>query len=302
VALWAAVTVVLLLFSEASLAAANDEKRVREICSQIGDNDVPDGPSYELIQREALESMGERGRKGLLSLAASRDEMLACCALEHLAYFKEPRALPIARKILANSEATTLIRGRAMWVVARLKDTTSMDKLLEAFRSKDDWLKTPAISALREMGDERGLKVLREALLDPAYARFQPSLIRAMGVEGHEAGIDLLLSLLKSAPSGKLDYLGAKVSVSLARIGMPRSRAAAMATLDGIRDNGFRLSAQSDVERALWSQRRRASSSEEKAEIEDLLLRLASTSAAKAHTERMLRLLNAEEARRSDSG
>jgi HEAT repeat protein len=219
--------------------------------------------------------MGERGRKGLLSLAVSGD-VTAVCALNFLGTFREPGALPIARRILADASAPDLKRVAAMWVVARLKDRDSLGALIHAFglirtTYDKDSVVMGAADALVEMGDERGVKMVLDALSDPAYRRTLDRLIMCFGGSGNDEAVGPLLRLLRELPAEEAESLRHHVASTLIYMGTPRSRHAGIEVFDAISDPERRAYGKGDLIYALWLQRRLAKTPEEVAEIDGYL-------------------------------
>jgi hypothetical protein len=103
-----------------------------------------------------------------------------------LGSFAEPRALPIARKIVADEDATQWVHRQASFILGTLKDSASFGYIEAAFRSGDQGLMRSGIAALGASRGKRSLELLRDGLRDPAYGDFEHSLVRAVGVPGHE--------------------------------------------------------------------------------------------------------------------
>lgn len=262
------IAVVLLLSAAGPLEAGRPaaKARVREICSTLTDDPMGSEKNFEEIV-----SLGEEGRKALVTLASSKD-VLSRCALGHLIRLEDKRAIPIIRKILNDPRADVGMREEALFAVAAFKDIASFEKVIEAFHSGNGQLASAGAHALGVLEDERGLRAMREKLADPRYPR--AAIVQAIGVRGHEEAIDPLLGLVDDPILVKYEWLRSDLILSLGRIGVPRSRAAAVDLVGGIKEESLRRRIATELTGVLWGQRRASQDPAEIAEIESLVAKL----------------------------
>jgi len=172
---------------------------------------------------EAARDLGEEGRKQFRNMVRSRD-VYASCALNYLAEFEDPATLLLEQQVLRDSKANVTLRAAAIAAAGRLRDSESLAFVLAAFRGRDEELFAVSAYALGELGDERGLRALRDALRGPR--RF--AVVRAVGVRGHAEAVPLLIRLMDDPLVESLSVVRADLTLSLARIGTTESRAAAL--------------------------------------------------------------------------
>jgi hypothetical protein len=247
------------------------QAKVREMCTLRGwDPMTPD------TSLEKLQALGEPGLQALEILAKLNDST-GVNALRYLRQLEDPRALPIARQVLVDPAANERRVCGALLVVDSFADSASLDRVLELFRTGSADVRERAAAALGSIGDARGLTALRAALTDPAYDDLGSTVVEAVGVLGHEAAVDPLLALGREEdPSGILD----KVIASLADIGTPRSRGAAMDLLNRMPVDDTRGRLVEHVFRSFITQRRLSKDAAERAEIKAYLDTLRSDPSA----------------------
>lgn len=247
--------------------------RVREICTTLADHSAEEQRNFD-----AIVSLGEGGRKALARLASSK-EAVARCALGYLVRLEDERAIPIIRKVLGDSRADVGVKEDALFGVAAFKDWASLDRTIEAFRSGNLSLVPAAAHALGTLADKRGLRAMLDKLRDPRYPR--PAMVRALGVKGYDDAIDPLIALADDPVFAKHEWLRGDVILSLGRIGVGRSRAAAVQLLRGIKEESLQKRIASDLGVVLWQQRQACQDSAEIEEIDGLLARLKNEAHAK---------------------
>jgi HEAT repeat protein len=240
------------------------EAEVRKICTPAFEEDAgaPDMGFHN------LQALGEPGRQALVALAKQNDT-LGACGFDYLYRLGDVRAVPVAREVLKDPGAVEDRLSIALSTVEEFEDTQSFDRVLELFRVGSKRIKGDAAHALGALGDPRGLAALRDALTDPAYADALLEIIEAVGVEGHEQAIDALVAI-GQAKDPKSMALSECIS-SLAGIGSPRSRAAAMSLLDRFAMKSSRLDLIVKLFGSFWGQRCRRTDAGEKAEIKGSL-------------------------------
>jgi HEAT repeat protein len=228
--IWLVAATLLRTSSSQPGAPGDIEAEVMRICH--AEIDTPQEATHLSASAEA---MGEEGRKEFLKLVRGRRRE-AACALNHLVEMGDPRAVPLIREILNDRKADVWLKQAAVAGAGRIKDPSLFDGVLAAFKSGNTYLVEPAAVALAALGDERGLAVLREALAGDL--RF--AVVKAAGFDGHEAAVEPLMRLMSDPVIAKSGAMRRELTLSLARIGTPRGREAAVTLSLGTEDKSFR--------------------------------------------------------------
>ena len=257
-------------------AAAMDavETEIQELCRAQADFDPESSLRLEARRRERLDALGERGRTTLLKLARGKTVDRGCALYMLIHPLHDRRALPIIRKLLRDRQAPKDLKALALEGAGVLRDSESFERVLAAFRSGERTLVDPAAFALGALGDERGLRALRDALTDPQYRAALRSVIMGVGVAGHEQAIEPLLGLLTQPEIVRKDSLRSSIACSLIGIGTTRSREAALSTLGQIAEKGYVHEAALCMLHALEAQRTAATNPSEQQELEQMSARV----------------------------
>src|SRR4051812_27190454 len=166
-------------------------QRLTKICVTESDNPL----ALERLFRE-VQATGEKGRRALLKLASSQAPEREC-AIGYLVRLDDRRVVPIARTVLADKRSPETAIQAALDAVAFFRDLSSFDNAVSAFRSKNRNIVTTAAAALGSLGEPDGVRMLRDALTDPAYAEVRIAVVTALGTARDKDAVDPLLALSK---------------------------------------------------------------------------------------------------------
>jgi HEAT repeat protein len=240
--------------------------QVKEICQTLAraDDDVGYLRTSLFVRIIKLE---EPGRVALLDIAGSKRPE-AMCALNFLVELGEERAVPVVRKILNRRRTPRDLEIAAIAAAAAFKDVDSIDKIAEAFKSKDEDIVRAATYALGSLPDARGLRILNAALIDPRYPPpVHFDILTAVGTTGNEAAIPLLEQLLADAIAKRDEFRRGEVIVSLAGIG-PRARSLAIRDLEELTNGVNRRRAAREMVAVWRRQQGQTTDAAERAELD----------------------------------
>ena len=132
------------------------------------------------------------------------------CALAFLARLKDPRAKPVARKILSDPLEDIAFKYEAANVLGDLGDRESVPILASLLKSDDTQLADYVIDALGRIDDEGARAALRKALEDPGLQQQWPEnphlfyishlrdIIRNLGFQHDALAFDTLVRISKT--------------------------------------------------------------------------------------------------------
>ena len=183
--------------------------------------------------------------------------------------------MPAIRRVLRNPKTDERVMSLAVAGVGVFKDAASFDQVAAAFRSTSDELVRVAAYALARLGDDRSKRLLRDALMDPSYARARAIVARVIGVPGHVEAIPLLRAVAQLPPFTDPPDAVARydLAVSFARIGTDESRREALAVYASIPDF-LRIMLQNELSLLFRSQMGKSRDAAEIASIDEELWQL----------------------------
>jgi len=240
--------VLAIMGNETYLRAGESEMvaKMRAICTS--EHDMPD----ELPRVfESVRQAGEEGRSALLSFVRARSAE-ARCGMHYLVALDDARVLPLVRDILGDASASVGLKEEALHGVAHFKDDRARALVRNAFASGASELQAPAAFALAALHDTVGLAAVRDAL----YGANRFALVTAVGFKGYEDAVEPLLAMAADPLIKKSNALRMDIALSLARIGSPRSRSAAVELLDRFDDRWSQERLAEDLFSAFVGQRR----------------------------------------------
>jgi hypothetical protein len=187
-----------------------------------------------------IQSMGSRGRQELFEIvtqprpkpdpSGSHTDWRSC-ALAFLARLKDPRAKPVARKILSAPLEDIVFKYEAANILGEFGDKEFVPLLASLLKSDDTQLADHVIEALGRIDDAAARAALRKALEDPGLQQQWPEnphlfyishlreIIRNLGRQHDAMAFDALVRISKT---DVVNEKGVRESLSyaLAKIGI----------------------------------------------------------------------------------
>jgi HEAT repeat protein len=152
------------------------------------------GDRWPLVRREAAAALAERCAgevtgAALRHAAADADREVVRTALRGLVACRDPRAGKVLLGVLRDGKRPALLRETAAGALGTLADrglVPELGRLLDELRTEpgtDDRGESLTITlalALGRLGDERALRALRQASVDPASGRVRAAAVEAI--------------------------------------------------------------------------------------------------------------------------
>ncbi len=141
------------------------------------------------LQRESMETLEDEEKP-------SDAEALAIAALEGLFAAPPQRALPLVRKVLAGNQSER-VKARAVFVLSQIEGPEAAAALAEAARSAQGKVGREAVRALGIRGDRASLDLLK-TLYASADAKRRRTVIEAMTIANDRASLYALAQAAKT--------------------------------------------------------------------------------------------------------
>ncbi|MEO8018998.1 MAG: HEAT repeat domain-containing protein, partial [Pseudomonadota bacterium] len=119
--------------------------------------------------------------------ATSEDEELSIAALEGLMAQPSDRALPILKKVLTGSQST-LVKRRALFVLAQIGNPQARDILMQWARSPNVEMRREAIRGIGIDGDPKSLDALQE-IYKAGDADVKKEILKAWMIAGRKEAV-----------------------------------------------------------------------------------------------------------------
>jgi HEAT repeat protein len=171
---------------------------------------------WPMVRRAAAEALGIRCRSGAALARAVGAEPVADvaeAAIRALVGCRDPQAGPALLALLENRKRPPRLREVAAAGIATLGDRAAVPWLaatLEQVRNEpnsDDQIEALAVTLARSLGrlgDERGLKALRQASVDPASARLRLAALEAIASMCPAGAHAVLAEAARSDPDARV--------------------------------------------------------------------------------------------------
>jgi len=126
------------------------------------------------VRLDAVDSLGGAGGdevvRPLLDATADKDPRVRAKAIDYLGEIGSPIATPVLTQYLFLNDIDRYLKQRILVALGRIADPTSIERLADfAEETDDDELRCGALYALGEIGDARGLDVLKSYTDDGAH-------------------------------------------------------------------------------------------------------------------------------------